>query len=100
MINCSDLKIGDFRLREVDNKIHLPININCKLLCTSNDVIHSFAIPSIGIKIDCIPGRINQSFINVNRPSIYTGGCSEICGTEHSFMPIVIKICSNTMFAN
>jgi len=80
-----------FRLLEVDNRLHLPCNTNIRLLVTSTDVLHSFAVPSLGIKIDACPGRLNQLSFLILRPSIYYGQCSEICGINHAFMPIVIK---------
>nr|ASU53438.1 cytochrome oxidase subunit II [Periphyllus sp. ZMIOZ Y8904] len=81
----------NFRLIEVDNKTILPYNFNIRLLISSDDVIHSWTIPSLGIKIDAIPGRMNQINLFMNRPGMYFGQCSEICGINHSFMPIQIE---------
>nr|ARH10722.1 cytochrome c oxidase subunit II [Laingia psammae]ASU53175.1 cytochrome oxidase subunit II [Laingia psammae] len=89
MIN--DFKKENFRLIEVDNKTILPFKFNIRLLISSDDVIHSWTIPSLGIKIDAIPGRMNQINLFMNRPGIYFGQCSEICGINHSFMPIQIE---------
>lgn len=89
-----------FRLLDVDNRLILPINNQIRLLITSLDVIHSFALPSIGIKIDAVPGRINQINLNINRPGIYFGQCSEICGVNHRFIPIVIERSTFKIFLN
>nr|AGP50174.1 cytochrome c oxidase subunit II [Ceratoglyphina bambusae] len=89
MINNS--KNENFRLIEVDNKMIIPFKSNIRLLISSEDVIHSWTIPSLAIKIDAIPGRMNQTNIFSNRPGIFFGQCSEICGINHSFMPIQIE---------
>nr|ASU53428.1 cytochrome oxidase subunit II [Yamatochaitophorus sp. ZMIOZ 36227]ASU53429.1 cytochrome oxidase subunit II [Yamatochaitophorus albus] len=81
----------NFRLIEVDNKTILPYKFNIRLLISSDDVIHSWTIPSLAIKIDAVPGRMNQINLYMNRPGIYFGQCSEICGVNHSFMPIQIE---------
>nr|ASY98454.1 cytochrome c oxidase subunit II [Sinomiopteryx grahami] len=82
---------SNIRLLEVDNRISLPINTMTRMLITSEDVIHSWTIPSLGIKTDATPGHLNQLTFWFNRPGVYYGQCSEICGTNHSFMPIVIE---------
>nr|YP_010363501.1 cytochrome c oxidase subunit II [Atkinsoniella thaloidea]UNZ12602.1 cytochrome c oxidase subunit II [Atkinsoniella thaloidea] len=87
----NELDSNEFRLLDTDNRITLPYNINTRILVTSTDVIHSWTIPSLGIKIDASPGRINQGSIMMNRPGLYFGQCSEICGANHSFMPIVME---------
>nr|YP_010363527.1 cytochrome c oxidase subunit II [Atkinsoniella uniguttata]UNZ12628.1 cytochrome c oxidase subunit II [Atkinsoniella uniguttata] len=87
----NELEMNEFRLLDTDNRITLPYNINTRILVTSTDVIHSWTIPSLGIKIDASPGRINQGSIMINRPGLYFGQCSEICGANHSFMPIVME---------
>nr|YP_010424629.1 cytochrome c oxidase subunit II [Cyrtorhinus lividipennis]USH90818.1 cytochrome c oxidase subunit 2 [Cyrtorhinus lividipennis] len=94
----STLEKSEFRLMEVDNRIIMPMNKTIRMLVTSSDVIHSWAIPSMGIKIDGTPGRLNQGSINMNRPGLMFGQCSEICGTNHSFMPIVIESVSMNQF--
>nr|ASU53147.1 cytochrome oxidase subunit II [Sipha burakowskii]ASU53268.1 cytochrome oxidase subunit II [Sipha burakowskii]ASU53271.1 cytochrome oxidase subunit II [Sipha burakowskii]ASU53371.1 cytochrome oxidase subunit II [Sipha burakowskii] len=86
-----NLNKENFRLIEVDNKTILPYKFNIRLLISSDDVIHSWTIPSLAIKIDAIPGRMNQINLFMNRPGIYFGQCSEICGINHSFMPIQIE---------
>nr|ACY09437.1 cytochrome c oxidase subunit II [Diachasmimorpha longicaudata] len=82
---------GVFRLLDVDNRLVLPFNMNIRGIITSVDVIHSWAIPMMGIKVDAIPGRMNQCNIYMNRLGVYFGQCSEICGLNHSFMPIVLE---------
>nr|ASU53205.1 cytochrome oxidase subunit II [Periphyllus sp. ZMIOZ 23237]ASU53342.1 cytochrome oxidase subunit II [Periphyllus sp. ZMIOZ 32198-1] len=89
MINSSEKQ--NFRLIEVDNKTILPFKFNIRLLISSEDVIHSWTIPSLAIKMDAIPGRMNQINLFMNRPGLYFGQCSEICGINHSFMPIQIE---------
>nr|YP_010222643.1 cytochrome c oxidase subunit II [Sastragala esakii]UCC46106.1 cytochrome c oxidase subunit II [Sastragala esakii] len=87
----NELENNEFRLLDVDNRTVLPINSQIRILITSADVIHSWAIPSLGIKIDAVPGRLNQGTITMNRTGLMYGQCSEICGANHSFMPIVIE---------
>nr|YP_010930308.1 cytochrome c oxidase subunit II [Apphia nigricauda]WKK49897.1 cytochrome c oxidase subunit II [Apphia nigricauda] len=96
----NDLDLNGFRLLEVDNSIVLPFNTNIRMLFTSSDVIHSWTIPSLGISVDCSPGRINQGSLNINRPGIYYGQCSEICGSNHSFMPICLESINMDSFTN
>nr|YP_010726220.1 cytochrome c oxidase subunit II [Augomonoctenus smithi]WDY84669.1 cytochrome c oxidase subunit II [Augomonoctenus smithi] len=83
--------LSSFRLLDVDNNLILPFNTQIRVLVTSTDVIHSWTIPSLGKKIDAVPGRLNQISLMMKRPSLYFGQCSEICGANHSFMPIVIE---------
>lgn len=85
------LSIGAMRLLEVDQRLVLPMGVPIRVLITSTDVLHSFAVPSLGIKMDACPGRLNSVFIVINRPGVYYGQCSEICGVNHGFMPIVIE---------
>nr|WDY84617.1 cytochrome c oxidase subunit II [Macrodiprion sp. 2 GYN-2022c] len=85
------LKLNSFRLLDVDNNTIIPLNTQLRMIITSNDVIHSWTIPSIGKKIDAIPGRLNQISLLITRPGLMFGQCSEICGANHSFMPIVIE---------
>nr|YP_010528151.1 cytochrome c oxidase subunit II [Abia zhui]UXW64292.1 cytochrome c oxidase subunit II [Abia zhui] len=91
MIPSNLMNKNSFRLLDVDNNLILPINTNMRMLVTSTDVIHSWAMPSLGKKIDAIPGRLNQIMLNIKRPGLMFGQCSEICGANHSFMPIVIE---------
>jgi cytochrome c oxidase subunit 2 len=90
MLNLSDLVEGQFRLLEVDNRLYLPTDTHIRLLITSADVLHSWAVPSFGIKVDACPGRLNQASLFIKRPGLYFGQCSEICGINHGFMPIVV----------
>ena len=92
MLGASDLqKTCPFRLLEVDNRVFLPITTHIRLLVTASDVLHSWAIPSFGIKVDACPGRLSQASLFLKRSGIYYGQCSEICGVNHGFMPIVVK---------
>jgi cytochrome c oxidase subunit 2 len=91
MIATDDLTKGAFRLLEVDNRVVLPINTHIRLLITAADVLHSWAIPSFGIKVDACPGRLTQTSLFLKREGTYYGQCSEICGVNHGFMPIVVK---------
>jgi len=92
IIQTRDLSKGDYRLLETDNQIVLPINIEVRILVTAADVIHAWTVPAIGVKVDAVPGRLNQLGFTPNIPGIYYGQCSEICGANHSFIPICIEI--------
>lgn len=89
-----------FRLLDVDNRIVLPINNQIRIIVTATDVIHSWTIPSLGVKVDANPGRLNQTNFFINRPGIFFGQCSEICGANHRFIPIVIERISIKNFIN
>lgn len=91
MITEDDLVLGALRLLEVDNRIILPIETSIRLLITSSDVLHSWAVPSLGVKMDACPGRLNQVSVFIQRDGIYYGQCSELCGINHAFMPIVVE---------
>lgn len=91
MIATSDLTRGALRLLEVDNRSVLPINTHIRLIITAADVLHSWAIPSFGVKIDACPGRLSQGSLFIKREGVYYGQCSEICGVNHGFMPIVVR---------
>nr|QBC73184.1 cytochrome c oxidase subunit II [Lepetodrilus guaymasensis] len=95
MLPTDTLESGQFRLLEVDNRIIIPAELPIKALISSEDVLHSWAIPSLGVKVDAIPGRLNQITFRANYPGIFYGQCSEICGVNHSFMPIVIEALEN-----
>jgi len=86
-----DLEMGQLRLLEVDNKLILPVCLPIRFLITATDVLHSWAVPSLGLKVDAIPGRLNQFLVEIKRPGVFYGQCSELCGREHGFMPIVIQ---------
>jgi len=100
MIPTEDLTDGQFRLLEVDNRCVLPIQTEIRIIITAADVIHSWAIPSLGVKIDGIPGRLNQLGLYIPRPGVYYGQCSEICGANHSFIPIAIETVDFAAFTN
>lgn len=90
IVETGDLKTGELRLLETSNPIVLPVDVGVKVLVTADDVIHSWAIPSLGVKIDAIPGRLNQVFLKIDRCGHFYGQCSEICGVNHGYMPISI----------
>nr|QLD96909.1 cytochrome c oxidase subunit 2 [Ogadenus brumpti ssp. 1 BJM-2017] len=94
MIPTENLNNFSFRLLDVDNRTIIPFNTNLRFLVSSADVIHSWTIPALGLKMDAIPGRLNQMFTNPSRPGVFFGQCSEICGANHSFMPISMEITS------
>jgi cytochrome c oxidase subunit 1 len=100
MVETSDLKLGDLRLLEVDKLLVIPIKMPIRFLVTSSDVIHSWAVPAFGIKIDAIGGRLNEILTNVKRPGIFYGQCSEICGINHAYMPVVIYATTFENFLN
>nr|YP_009671881.1 cytochrome c oxidase subunit II [Axianassa australis]QCX31741.1 cytochrome c oxidase subunit 2 [Axianassa australis] len=91
MTPSADLPESGFRLLDVDNRTVLPMNTQIRVLITAADVIHSWTVPALGVKADAIPGRLNQISFLINRPGLFFGQCSEICGANHSFMPIVIE---------
>ena len=98
MIPEFDLKLGQLRLLEVDNRVILPTNTHIRVLVTSADVLHCWAIPSLALKLDGCPGRLNQTSIFIKREGVYYGQCSEICGINHGFMPIVVEAVSLTNY--
>nr|YP_009503177.1 cytochrome c oxidase subunit II [Dotilla wichmanni]AXA13779.1 cytochrome c oxidase subunit II [Dotilla wichmanni] len=100
MIPTNELEDSGFRLLDVDNRTILPMDMQIRIIITAADVIHSWTVPSLGIKADAIPGRLNQTSFLINRPGLFYGQCSEICGANHSFMPIVIESTSINSFLN
>jgi cytochrome c oxidase subunit 2 len=90
MIPDEELKLGQFRLLEVDNKVVLPVDTHIRVLITSADVLHSWAVPALGVKMDAVPGRLNQVSLFIKRHGVYYGQCSELCGVNHGFMPICV----------
>lgn len=98
MIPESDLELGQFRLLDVDNKLIIPVDCHIRLIVTGADVIHSYAVPSLGLKLDAVPGRLNQVSFLAERAGTFYGQCSEICGVWHGFMPIVIEAVSSPDF--
>nr|YP_010175165.1 cytochrome c oxidase subunit II [Olidiana obliquea]QSJ61370.1 cytochrome c oxidase subunit II [Olidiana obliquea] len=93
-----ELKIDELRLMETDYQMIMPFNIPIRILTSSLDVIHSWTIQSLGIKIDASPGRINQANMYISKPGLYYGQCSEICGANHSFMPIMAEVINTKSF--
>nr|AMW67841.1 cytochrome c oxidase subunit II [Dilar sp. YW-2016] len=91
MIPTNDLNLNNFRLLDVDNRTILPMNTQIRILISAADVLHSWTVPSMGVKVDATPGRLNQTSMFMSRPGLFFGQCSEICGANHSFMPIVIE---------
>jgi len=100
IIPSSDLDSSIFRLLEVDNRTVLPINTQIRIIITAADVIHSWTVPALGVKADAIPGRLNQTRFLISRPGLFYGQCSEICGANHRFIPIVIERVSTNSFLN
>ena len=92
MIPEDELELGELRLLEVDNRVVLPKNTHIRVLVTAADVLHSFAVPSLGVKVDACTGRLNQTSLFMLREGVFFGQCSEICGSGHGFMPVVVKV--------
>nr|AIT58493.1 cytochrome c oxidase subunit 2 [Coptotermes frenchi]AIT58535.1 cytochrome c oxidase subunit 2 [Coptotermes frenchi]AIT58539.1 cytochrome c oxidase subunit 2 [Coptotermes frenchi] len=100
MIPQEEQQESTFRLLDTDNRIVLPMNSPIRMIVTAADVLHSWTIPSLGVKTDATPGRLNQVSFSINRPGILYGQCSEICGANHSFMPITIESVPAKHFIN
>nr|QRV62575.1 cytochrome c oxidase subunit 2 [Nebrioporus ceresyi] len=98
MTPINELPENGFRLLDVDNRIILPFNSQIRIIVSAMDVLHSWTIPSLGVKIDATPGRLNQTNFFMNRPGLFYGQCSEICGANHSFMPIVVESVPTSTF--
>nr|WNH23054.1 cytochrome c oxidase subunit II [Bothus maculiferus] len=91
MVPTQDLMPGQFRLLEADHRMVVPTESPVRVLVTAEDVLHSWALPALGVKVDAVPGRLNQATFILDRPGVFYGQCSEICGANHSFMPIVVE---------
>nr|YP_010950504.1 cytochrome c oxidase subunit II [Bathyraja interrupta]WMI36460.1 cytochrome c oxidase subunit II [Bathyraja interrupta] len=100
MVQTEDLNPGQFRLLETDHRMVVPMESPIRVLVTAEDVLHSWAVPALGVKMDAVPGRLNQTAFIISRPGIYYGQCSEICGANHSFMPIVVEAVPLEHFEN
>nr|WNH24203.1 cytochrome c oxidase subunit II [Taaningichthys bathyphilus] len=100
MIPTQDLLPGQFRLLETDHRMVVPVESPIRMLVSAEDVLHSWAVPSLGVKMDAIPGRLNQTAFLTSRPGVFYGQCSEICGANHSFMPIVVEAVPLNHFEN
>ncbi len=99
MLKKDELKPGQPRLLEVDNRLVVPVGTNIRILLTSADVLHSWAVPAMGVKTDTVPGRLNETWIKVTKEGVYYGQCSELCGRDHGFMPIAVEVVSKDKFA-
>nr|YP_010610671.1 cytochrome c oxidase subunit II [Cirrothauma magna]WAP91426.1 cytochrome c oxidase subunit II [Cirrothauma magna] len=100
MTPTENLILGDYRLLETDHHLIVPMKTNTRMIISSADVIHSWTIPSLGVKVDAVPGRLNQLMIFPSRPGLFYGQCSEICGANHSFMPISLEVINMKTFIN
>ncbi|MEO5337730.1 MAG: cytochrome c oxidase subunit II [Magnetospirillum sp. WYHS-4] len=98
MIQPDDLQPGQKRLLETDRRVVLPVQTDIRVLLASDDVIHSWAVPALGIKTDSVPGRLNETWMRIERPGVYYGQCSELCGVLHGFMPIAIEAVPRPQF--
>nr|AIY59810.1 cytochrome oxidase subunit II [Simulium weji]AIY59815.1 cytochrome oxidase subunit II [Simulium weji]AIY59819.1 cytochrome oxidase subunit II [Simulium weji]AIY59827.1 cytochrome oxidase subunit II [Simulium weji]AIY59828.1 cytochrome oxidase subunit II [Simulium weji] len=98
MVPTNELESNGFRLLDVDNRIVLPMNTQIRILVTAADVLHSWTVPALGVKVDGTPGRLNQTNFLMNRTGLFFGQCSEICGANHSFMPIVLESSPTNFF--
>ncbi len=99
MVQEKDLKPGQPRLLAVDNEVVVPVNKTVVVQVTAADVIHAFALPSFGVKIDAVPGRLNETWFRATREGIYYGQCSELCGKDHAFMPLAFRVVSEADYA-
>nr|WNH38545.1 cytochrome c oxidase subunit II [Sardinella marquesensis] len=100
MVPTQDLAPGQFRLLETDHRMVVPMESPIRILVSAEDVLHSWAVPALGVKMDAVPGRLNQTAFIASRPGVFYGQCSEICGANHSFMPIVVEAVPLTHFEN
>jgi cytochrome c oxidase subunit 2 len=99
IVDERDLEEGQPRLLTVDENVVLPVDTDIRILLTSDDVIHAWAVPAFGVKFDAVAGRINETWVRIQRPGTYYGQCSELCGLGHGFMPIVVEAVSKQAFA-
>jgi cytochrome c oxidase subunit 2 len=99
MIEDDELQEGDPRLLATDTRVVLPVDTNIRLLITADDVLHAWAVPAFGVKMDGVPGQLNETWVRVNKEGVYYGQCSELCGVNHGFMPIAVEVVSKEAFA-
>ena len=99
MIKEEELKESQPRLLTVDNEVVVPVNKVVKVLITANDVLHAWALPAFGVKRDAVPGRINETWFKAEKIGTYYGQCSELCGIQHAFMPITVRVVSEEEYA-
>ena len=100
MVQDADLKEGQPRLLTVDREVVVPVNKNVHVGVKANDVIHDWAVPSFGIKLDAVPGRLQSTWFRAERTGVFHGQCSELCGRNHAFMPITIRVVTDEEFAD
>ena len=100
LVAADDLEKGELRLLEVDNRVLIPTETHVRVLVTSSDVLHSWAVPALGVKVDACPGRLNQTSFFAKREGVFFGQCSELCGVNHGFMPIVVEAVPLSKFIN
>lgn len=98
MVAEADLKPGQPRLLAADENLVLPVGKKIRVIVTSSDVLHAFAMPALGSKVDAVPGRLNQTWFQIDEPGMYYGQCSELCGTGHSYMPLAIRAVTEAEF--
>ncbi len=98
MVPDEEIAEGQYRLLETDNRVVLPVGTNIRVLVTAADVLHSWAMPSMGVKVDAVPGRLNELWLHISEPGVYYGQCSELCGANHGFMPIAVEALSKEDF--
>ena len=98
MLTDDERTEGQPRLLAVDNEVVVPVGKNVKILVTAADVLHNWTVPAFGVKIDAVPGRLNESWFRATKPGIYYGQCSELCGKDHAFMPIAVRVVSEDEF--
>ena len=99
VIEDADLKPGQLRLLDTDNRVVLPVHTNIRLLIALTDVIHAWTVPPLGININAVPGRLNETWVNIEREGVYYGQCFQLCGINHGFMPIALEAVSKEAFA-
>jgi cytochrome c oxidase subunit 2 len=91
LVQEADLKPGQLRLLEVDNRVVLPVDTNVRILVAGTDVMHSWMVSSLGVQVYAVPGRVNEMWVRIERPGVYYGQCNQICGTNHAYMPIAVE---------
>ena len=99
MVPDDEIGPGQLRLLDTDNPVVLPVDTNIRLLITATDVLHNFAMPAFGIKLDAVPGQVNETWVRITREGTFYGQCSELCGLGHSYMPIMVKAVSKEAYA-
>jgi cytochrome c oxidase subunit 2 len=99
LVQAKDLKPDQPRLLTVDNEMVVPVNKTVRVLITGADVIHSWAVPSFGVKLDAIPGRVNETWFKAEQTGTFRGQCSQLCGRDHAFMPIVVRVVTDQEYA-